>query len=180
MKFRRIISAALGVMLALSAVPCVPAFSADNTSAKTEESAETAAMRNALTEVKKRVTVPKQLDKFAYETNTKYSTTYYRFLWYRVDETKEYRNYSSYDVEHLMNESVGYLTVEYYNGFISYFNYWLDDTDSANKPSFSKLTAKEQDDLAKKYLYQLVVIAIQFFYQNQAMFTLLTIKVLGK
>lgn len=155
MKFRRIISAALGVMLALSAVPCVPAFSADNTSAKTEESAETAAMRNALTEVKKRVTVPKQLDKFAYETNTKYSTTYYRFLWYRVDETKEYRNYSSYDVEHLMNESVGYLTVEYYNGFISYFNYWLDDTDSANKPSFSKLTAKEQDDLAKKYLYQL-------------------------
>lgn len=156
MKFRRIISAALGVMLALSAVPCVPVLSADNTSAKTEENAETTAMRNAITEVKKRVTIPKRLDKFAYETHTEYSTAYYRFLWYQVDETKEYRNYSDgYDIEYIMNKSVGYLMVEYYNGFISCFDYRLMDTDRENKPSFSKLTAKEQDALAKKYLYQL-------------------------
>lgn len=58
-------------------------FAADNTSAKTEENAEAAAVRNAAAEVKKRLNVPKNLDKFTRETETQYDTVYYRFRWYR-------------------------------------------------------------------------------------------------
>ncbi len=40
-------------------------------------------MRNAAAEVKKRLNVPKSLDKFTRETETQYDTVYYRFRWYR-------------------------------------------------------------------------------------------------
>lgn len=145
MKFRRLISAALSVLLAVSSVPCVNAFAQeDGTSAKTEENAETTAMRNAIREVKKRIDIPKELDKFSYETETEYDTVYYQFKWYR-EEKSQYYNYMV---------TAEYITVEYYNGFISGYEYFSGE-DADNKPSFSKLTAKEQDGLAKKYLYQL-------------------------
>lgn len=145
MKFRKIISAALGVMLALSAVPCVPVFSADNTSAKTEENAETTAMRNAILDVKKRVTVPQNLDKFEYDTQTRYDTTYYQFMWYRMDEDAKYDDY------YYAAESI---TVEYYNGFIGSYSHSYRNSGSS-KPRFAKLSSEEQEKLAKKYLYQL-------------------------
>lgn len=145
MKFRRIISAALGVMLALSAVPCVPVLSADNASAKTEENAETTAMRNAIVEVKKRLNVPKSLDQFSYETATQYNTVYYMFTWYR--EEKDEKSGSTYTAESM--------TAEYFNGYLGSYQYYSYDSGRNGKPSFAKLTAKEQDDLAKKYLYQL-------------------------
>lgn len=139
MKFRRLISASLGVMIAASAVPCVPATAQDNgTSQKTEENAETTAMRNAIREVKKRVTIPQSLDKFEYDTQTRYDTTYYRFKWYRVDD-------------YFAVESI---EVEYYNGFISSYSHSYKNS-SSGKPSFAKLSSTEQEDLAKKYLYQL-------------------------
>ncbi|MDE5577437.1 MAG: DUF4901 domain-containing protein [Oscillospiraceae bacterium] len=146
MKFRRLISAALGVLLAVSAVPYVPATAQDNgTSSKTEENAETTAMRNAILDIKKRVTIPKSLDKFEYETKTQYDTTYYQFRWYRMNENDDYDDY--YDAEEAVS-------VEYYNGFISIYRHSV-GRNGSSKPSFAKLSAKEQDDLAKKYLYQL-------------------------
>ncbi len=145
MKFRKIISAALGIMLALSAVPCVLASAADNTSAKTEENAETTAMRNAIVEVKKRLNVPKSLDQFSYETETRYDTIYYRFTWYR--EGKDEKSGRTYTAESM--------TAEYFNGYLGSYQYYSYDSGRSGKPSFSKLTAKEQDELAKKYLYQL-------------------------
>lgn len=146
MKFRRLISAALGVMIAASAAPCVPVIAQDSsTSAKTEENAETTAMRNAILDVKKRVTVPKNLDKFEYDTQTRYDTTYYQFRWYRMDEDDNYDDY--YD-------AVESITVEYYNGFISSYSHSYKNRGSS-KPSFAKLSSEEQEKLAKKYLYQL-------------------------
>lgn len=58
-------------------------FAADNTPSKTERNAEAAAVRNAAAEVKKRLNVPENLDKFTHETETQYDTVYYRFRWYR-------------------------------------------------------------------------------------------------
>lgn len=156
MKFRRFISAALGMLLAVSAVPYFPATAQDNgASSKTEENAETTAMRNAILDIKKRVTIPQSLDKFKYETKTEYETTYYQFAWYHVDESdgRSY-DYDSYDIDYALDKADEYVTVEYYNGFISSYEYWGKESGSS-KPSFAKLSAKEQDDLAKKYLYQL-------------------------
>lgn len=157
MKFRRIISAALGVMLALSAVPCVPAVSAENASVKTEENAETAAMRSAILDVKSRADIPQRLDKFQYDSKTEYETTYYQFIWYHLDETDGYdhSDYKNYDIEQAMDCADEYVTVEYYNGFISRYEHWDGKYRSGGKPSFSKLTEAQQDALAKKYLYQL-------------------------
>lgn len=147
MKLRNLISAVLCAAVAASAVPIVP-VSAENTSSKTaaaaEENVETAAMRNAILDVKKRVSIPQNLDQFEYNTKTQYDTAYYQFQWYR--EEKDERNYT-YTAE--------YITVGYYNGFISEYEYYCRDSDSSDKPGFSKLTVKEQDALAKKYLYQL-------------------------
>lgn len=146
MKFRRLISAALGVMIAASAVPCVPAIAQDSsTSAKTEENAETTAMRNAILDVKKRVTIPQNLDKFEYDTETRYDTTYYRFIWYRMDDDDDS------DIYYRAAESI---EVEYYNGFISSYSHSYKNRGSS-KPSFAKLSSEEQEKLAKKYLYQL-------------------------
>lgn len=146
MKFRRLISAALGVMIAASAVPCVPVIAQDSgTSAKTEENAETTAMRNAILDVKKRVTIPQNLDKFKYDTETRYDTTYYRFIWYRMDDDDDS------DIYYRAAESI---EVEYYNGFISSYSHSYKSKNSG-KPSFAKLSPTEQEKLAKKYLYQL-------------------------
>ena len=147
MKFRRLISAALGVMIAASAVPCIPAIAQENdTSVKTEENAETAAMRNAILEVKKRVTVPQSLDKFEYDTETRYDTTYYRFIWYRMDEDDDSDSFY---------RAVESIEVEYYNGFISSYSHSFRNRRGSDKPSFAKLSSEEQEKLAKKYLYQL-------------------------
>lgn len=146
MKFRRLISAALGALLALSSVPYVPAAAQNNgASSKTEENAETTAMRNAIVDIKKRVTIPKSLDKFEYDTNVEYDTAYYQFKWYRMDDDDEYDSYY---------RAVESISVEYYNGFISSYSHTYKNRRSS-KPSFAKLSAKEQEELAKKYLYQL-------------------------
>lgn len=155
MKFKRLISAALSVLLAVSAVPCVTVFS-EESSSQTEENAETAAMRNAIQDVKSRADIPQELDKFIYETKTEYETTYYNFAWFRVDDTRyDSSDYEGRGVDYALDYAVEYVTVEYYNGFIGWYEYRKYDGDSGVKPSFSKLTAAQQDDMAKKQLYRL-------------------------
>lgn len=145
MKFKRLISAALSVLLAVSAVPCVTVFSEESSSQKTEENAETTAMRKAILDVKKRVDIPQSLDKFEYDTKTQYDTVYYQFKWYR--EEKDEQRDRTYTAESI--------SVEYYKGFIRSYGYYSYESGGSSKPRFAKLSAKEQDELAKKYLYQL-------------------------
>ncbi|MDE6710728.1 MAG: DUF4901 domain-containing protein [Oscillospiraceae bacterium] len=144
MKFKRLISAALSVLLAVSAVPCVTAFS-EESSSKAEENAETTAMRKAILDVKKRVDIPQSLDKFEYDTKTQYDTVYYQFKWYR--EEKDEQRDRTYTAESI--------SVEYYKGFIRSYGYYSYESGGSSKPSFAKLSSKDQDELAKKYLYQL-------------------------
>lgn len=147
MKFKRLITAALSVLLALSAVPQVTVFSKDNASSGgTVENAETTAMRNAIIEVKKRAGIPESLDKFDYDTKTQYDTVYYQFRWYREEKDEKYNR--TYTAE--------LVSVEYYKGFIRSYEYYSKESGGGSgKPGFAKLSAKEQDGLAKKYLYML-------------------------
>ncbi|MDE5992814.1 MAG: hypothetical protein K2G87_07155, partial [Oscillospiraceae bacterium] len=92
----------------------------------------------------KTVTNPKTDDKILFVYKREYDTTYYQFKWYRMDDDDEYDSYY---------RAVESISVEYYDGFISSYSHSYKNRSS--KPSFAKLSANEQEDLAKKYLYQL-------------------------
>lgn len=146
MKKRRILSALLAAVIAAGTLSAMP-VSADSTAAENageaSESAETAAMRNALLEVKKRVNIPAEYDKFDCKTETKYEITYYRFIWYKGE--------LNWRGEEPQEEGI---VIEYYNGFISSYELFAKDY-SSGKASFSKLTAGQQEAYAKKYFYML-------------------------
>lgn len=144
MRKRQIISALTAAVMAMGTLPALAmSAAADSTTENAGESAETAAMRAALTDVKKRVKIPEKYDKFDYKTETEYETTYYRFIWY-TGELK-------WDGEAPREEGI---VVEYYNGFISSYELF-EEGNSSGKPSFSKLTAEQQEAYAKKYFYML-------------------------
>lgn len=161
MKLCRLISAALCAAVMVSASP-LASVTAEESSSKTEN-AETEAMRKAIVDVKKRLDIPKELDRFYYETKTKYETTYYLFEWYRQEPI-----YKNGAISGVTNPEK--IVVEYFNGFISSYTYGNDDEDyeyryeyddwdmdnhGYRKPGFSKLSVSEQDALAKNYLHQL-------------------------
>lgn len=144
MRKRQIISALTAAVMAMGTLPALAmSAAADSTTENAGESAETAAMRAALTDVKKRVKIPEKYDKFDYKTETEYETTYYRFIWY-TGELK-WNGEAPYDEG---------IVVEYYNGFISSYELY-EDEDRSSKPSFSKLTPEQQAAYAKKYFYML-------------------------
>lgn len=144
MRKRQIIYALTAAVMAMGTLPALAmTAAADSTTENAGESAETAAMRAALTDVKKRVKIPEKYDKFDYKTETEYETTYYRFIWY-TGELK-WNGEAPYDEG---------IVVEYYNGFISSYELFEEDSESS-KPSFSKLTPEQQAAYAKKYFYML-------------------------
>lgn len=139
MKFWKFIAAALALSLSAAVLPANTAYAADT---EKTESAETIAMRNAIADVKKRVNIGDGFDEFDYDTSTRYDTTYYRFIWSKtvVEDGKEGTGEE--------------ITVEYYNGFISGYEYYNRDR-NYRKPAFSKLTPEEQTAYAKKHFYRL-------------------------
>lgn len=142
MKFRKFIAAALALSLSAAVMPAnltSPANTAYAADTEKTESAEAIAMRNAIADVKKRVNIPSDFDEFDYDTNTRYDTTYYRFIWTRTNDE------GGTDEE---------ITVEYFNGFINGYEYYNCDR-NYRKPAFSKLTPEEQTAYAKKHFYRL-------------------------
>ncbi|MDE6593372.1 MAG: hypothetical protein K2K57_09980 [Oscillospiraceae bacterium] len=145
MKFGKFIAAALALTLSATALPAnLPSPANTVYAADTEkaENAETAAMRKAMAEVKKRMNIGNDFDDFDYDTETRYDTTYYRFGWYKHEEQ---------DGKTVLVEKI---IAEYYNGFISGYEHY-DRSSGRNKPAFSKLTVAEQEEYAKKYFYML-------------------------
>ncbi len=138
MKLARLIPAAVCAAVMISSVPCAPIFAAENSQT---QNAETEAMKKAMLDVKKRVHIPEDMENFDYSTETKYDTTYFRFKWSHGDKYND--------------DDYKFVTVNYYNGFISYYEYFDRSNSHSGKPSFSKLSEAEQDALAKKYFYQL-------------------------
>ena len=127
MKFGKFIGAALALTLSAAALPAnLPSTANIVYAADTEkaESAEAIAMRNAIADVKKRVNITSDFDEFDYDTNTRYDTTYYRFIWSKTNEDGG------------TDEKI---TVEYFNGFINGYEYYSSGR-YYRKPAFSKLT----------------------------------------
>lgn len=124
----------------LTALPFAEVNAADSNTS-TQESRETAELKAAISEVKKRIDIPKELTKFDYETETSYETTYYKLMWYSEKENDYGSIYTDKSV-----------TVEYFNGFISGYNYYDKNRSSGSALSFAKLTPEEQEKCVKKHL----------------------------
>lgn len=142
MKIRQIISAAMCAAMFFSSVPFsgVDVFAQ---SSDTSESAEAAALKEAVAVVKNRISVPKEFDKFEYDSHTEYGTTFYEFTW-RREKMGEDGNL----------RTDGKIIAEYYNGFISYY-YNSSNENYSDKPSFPKLTSDEQERMAREHIYRL-------------------------
>ncbi|MGN0638779.1 MAG: YcdB/YcdC domain-containing protein [Huintestinicola sp.] len=140
---RRILCTALCAAMLLTSLPFAEVSAADSKTSS-QESKETVSLKAAISEVKKRIDIPKELTKFDYETETSYDTTYYKLVWYSEKENSYGEMYTDKSV-----------TVEYFNGFISAYSYVDKNRPSSSSLSFAKLTPEEQDKYVRKYLKML-------------------------
>lgn len=137
---RKIMSLSLCAAMLLISLPFGEVYAADSKTSS-QESRETAQLKAAISEVKKRITIPGELTEFDYETETRYGTTYYKLMWYSEKENDYGKLYTDKSVN-----------VEYFNGFISAYRYYDADKHTSSKPSFAKLTPEEQEKLARKHM----------------------------
>lgn len=136
---KKIAAAAMAVMLAVG-TGALPASAEVKTalSLSATQTAEQKDMKEALTAVKKRVTIPERLTEFKYSTSTKYGTECFDFTW----RDKEYKET---------------IQISYANGVILSYNY-NDNRNADNKEvkqSFAKLTDEKLLESAKKHIKQL-------------------------
>ncbi|MCH5349998.1 MAG: hypothetical protein J1E40_11790, partial [Oscillospiraceae bacterium] len=128
------------VMAAMMAGAAMPAsmYAVPGLTVSAETSQNDKSMKEALATVKKRVTVPKELSEFTYDTYELYGTKAYRFHWSTPKEAEQYR---SLDVSIVGDIITGY---DSYNS-----------TRYSNDPQFAKLTEEQLLEKAKGYLKQL-------------------------
>lgn len=141
MKLSRFAAGAAALMMGLSTVPAAAAAEAKSTSASTKESD---ALSKVILDVKSRVDIPASLDKFEYDTQTKYGTDFYTLTWYKKDKIKY-----SWGTE---EETVEEIKVYTFDGFIASVDHYKHD--SKDRIGFPKLSADKQAEAAKKYLYK--------------------------
>lgn len=130
---------AMAVILAGSAIPpiAVSALPSGAIAATSDESE--VAMKEALTKVKQRVTVPEELSEFEYETRKNAGTTGYEFIWHTPYEAEEYSS----------------LRVSIVGNIITSYVYDDKNTFRSSEPSFAKLSDSEILEKGKAYLKQL-------------------------
>ena len=141
---KKAFAAILSAAMALSALPAAPtAVYADSDSTAKADSAETQALKKAISDVKKRINIPKTMDKFDYDTKTSYENTFFRLRWYSEEDNGSY----TYTAQEII--------VEYYNGFISSYTYNDHTDNSSSKRGFAKLSSEEQFKFAENHIYVL-------------------------
>lgn len=134
----KLAAAAMAVMMTVSA-GAVPVLAAEKTTASSQsETKEQRAMKEALTVVKKRVTIPDRLTEFKYKMNTKLGTESFDFTW----NDKEYKEY--------INISIA-------NNIITSYRHTdnRNSDDKSIKQTFAKLSDEKLIESAKKALKKL-------------------------
>jgi len=127
----------------LAGTACMPmnVYAAKNAAAAVAVSAakkDETEMKDALTKVKSRITVPKELTEFSYETGLDYGKKTFLFTWRTPDGLDEQNT--------LFANITGNVITQYYDESAYTRSY---------EPCFSKLTPKEMLDKAKAYMKQL-------------------------
>ncbi|MGN1417645.1 MAG: S-layer homology domain-containing protein [Oscillospiraceae bacterium] len=143
---KQIISGVLAAAMVFSAAPVSGIAGIDVMAAESASTAEAKALKAAIADVKKRITIPAELDEFSYQLESKYETDFFQLQWYHINEkkgTSKYVNGSWLSVDKMM-------TVTYYDGMITGYEYYDKDYSTTVKPSFAKLTVEEQEKKAKE------------------------------
>ncbi len=143
---KQIISGALAAAMVFSAVPASGIVGIEAMAADSASTAEAKALKAAIAEVKKRVTIPAELDEFSYQLESKYETDFFKLQWYHINEKKGTSKYV--DGKWLSVDKM--ITVTYYDGLITGYEYYDQDYSTTVKPSFAKLTVEEQEQKAKE------------------------------
>lgn len=118
----------------------------DAEAVESTSTAESKALKAAIADVKKRISIPAELDEFAYQLQSKYETDFFLLQWYKEDKkngTYRYINNKTVYVSEV-------ITVSYYDGMITSYEHYDKDLPTSVKPSFAKLTVEEQEQKAKE------------------------------
>lgn len=102
----------------------------------TTSSSSDVGLQTALTTVKKRVTIPEELDEFEYDTSESYKTKTYNFTW------------------HNKNDPAKGIEVSVVGEIITYYNCYDYNKNSSNA-GFAKLTNDQITAKAEEYVYRL-------------------------
>ncbi|MBQ8786052.1 MAG: S-layer homology domain-containing protein [Oscillospiraceae bacterium] len=132
-------TAALVMAAMIAGTTCVPmTISAYNTASTTSDTSQVA-MKEALTIVKKRVTIPEELSEFDYTSYENRSTRTFRFTWTTPDNASVYRR-----IEVIIT---GGIITEYYDS--------KEESHRTNSPELAKLSDEQLLKKAKAYIKQL-------------------------
>lgn len=139
----KIAAAALAVTLTAAALPAavMPVYAVSGSSTSNESEVE---MEAALTKVKQRVKIPKELTEFTYSTGKSYGTKVFEFTW------KSKRDINSAGIKYIQVSIVGDVITryQYYDDSKGYSQYSQD-------PTFAKLSEKQILAKAEGYIKQL-------------------------
>lgn len=133
---KRIAAAAFAAAM-LTGMTAVPVYAADSSVTSSAVSAQDT-MKQALTKVKQRVTIPKELTEFSYSTSKQYGMVCYRFTWHTSDDSKEYK---SMQVSIVGDTIISCTMPNNYNAYA--------------EPTFAKLSDEKILAKAKEYLKKL-------------------------
>lgn len=135
----KIAAAALAVTLTAAALPTaavMPAYAVTGASTSDESEVE---MKAALTKVKQRVTIPKELTEFTYSTGKSFNTKVYNFKWHTKSSAKTSRE----------------ITVSIVGDIITSYRDSKAYTQYGQNPTFAKLSEKQLLSKAEGYIKQL-------------------------
>ncbi|MBR4224883.1 MAG: hypothetical protein IKR73_08745, partial [Oscillospiraceae bacterium] len=143
--YQRYAALIAAVMMTSTMMPSVAVF-AEETSAAAEAGTtdEAKALEKVILDVKSRVDIPADLDKFEYDTNTKYGTTFYTLRWYKEGE----RKYSW----GTRTEELESIKVSCFDGFINGISHRKAERES--RIGFPKMTEEQQKARVKELLYK--------------------------
>ncbi|MGN0691983.1 MAG: YcdB/YcdC domain-containing protein [Oscillospiraceae bacterium] len=143
---KQIISGVMAAVMVFSAVPAAGIGGIEAMAAESASTAEAKALKAAIAEVKKRITIPSELSEFSYQLESRYETDFFQLRWYHINEkggTSKYVDGNWIRVDKM-------ITVTYYDGLITGYEYYDKDYSTTVKPSFAKLTVEEQEKKAKE------------------------------
>ncbi|MGN0697100.1 MAG: YcdB/YcdC domain-containing protein [Oscillospiraceae bacterium] len=144
---KQIISVVMAAAMIFSAVPAGEGIGIAAAAAESGSTAGAEALKKAIIDVKKRIDIPAELDDFAYEIETRYETDYFLLQWYHVDENGGITRYIN---DECIDNVTKAITVEYYDGLITFYNNFDSDFSASVKPGFAKLSVDEQQKRAEE------------------------------
>ena len=134
-------AAALLAVLVVAGTP-ISVYADEAKTATSSVTTEAKALESVIKSVKSRVTIPAELNKFEYDTDSKYGVTFYKLKWYKEEKVQR-----SWGEDTVVTKSI---TVKCHKNIITSVDVY--DRNRTNRTGFAKLTDQQAESFAKKYV----------------------------